>query len=80
MKSSDMAMLILISVVSVMLAFGVVSAIPGLKLSPKPVQVKTIEKYSANVEDPDPSVFNADAINPTVNVTIGDSDAPDDKQ
>ena len=71
MKKTDLAMIILIASVSVMLAYGIVSAIPILKPSTKAVQVKTIEPYTSKVEDPDPAVFNRDAINPTVDVTIG---------
>lgn len=73
MKSTDIAMIILIASVSVGAAFGLVSAIPGLKVSNTPVKVKTIEKYSSSVAEPDPKVFNKDAINPTVDVTIGDT-------
>lgn len=73
MKNTDFAMIILIASVSVGVAFGVVSAIPGLKQSDKPVHVKTIEKYTSDLATPDPNVFNKDAINPTVDVTIGDT-------
>lgn len=73
MKTSDIAMIILIAAVSVGIAFAAVSAIPGLKAPSKPVTVKTIEAYSSTVAQPDPSVFNKDAINPTVDVTIGNS-------
>lgn len=71
MKSSDIAMIILIASVSVMVAYGVVSSIPGLKRSDEPVKVKTAERYTAEVADPDPDVFKESAINPTVGVTIG---------
>lgn len=71
MKSTDIAMIILIASVSVGVAYAAVSAIPGLKQSSEPVKVKTVEKYSADLDDPDPKVFNTDAINPTVDVTIG---------
>ncbi len=71
MKKTDIAMIILIVAVSAAVAYGIVSAIPGLKLSNDPVKVKTIEKYSAEVAKPDPKIFNKDAINPTVDVTIG---------
>lgn len=76
MKSTDIAMIILIASVSVGLAFGVVSAIPGLKQSDDPVKVKTIEEYSSDISEPDPLVFNKDAINPTVDVTIGGGSSP----
>lgn len=73
MKSTDIAMIILIASISVGLAFAAVSAIPGLKDSEEPIKVKTIDEYSSVLEEPDPSVFNQDAINPTVDVTIGSS-------
>ena len=75
MKSTDIAMIILIASISVGIAYGVVSAIPGLKQSNTAVNVKTIEAYSSSVEDPSTQVFNRDAINPTVDVTIGEGDA-----
>lgn len=75
MKSTDIAMIILIASVSIGVAYGAVSAIPGLKQSDEPVKVKTIEAYSTGVDDPDPNVFNADAINPTVDVNIGQGEA-----
>jgi hypothetical protein len=75
MKSSDLAMIILIASLSVMFAYGAVSAIPGLKQSDEPVKVKTAERYSAEVEEPNDRVFNEDAINPTVDVTIGGQSA-----
>ena len=76
MKKTDIAMIILIASVSVGIAYGAVSAIPGLKQSSEAVKVKTIEKYQAGLDEPDPDVFNKDAINPTVDVTIGGQPAP----
>lgn len=76
MKKTDIAMIILIASVSVGIAYGAVSAIPGLKLADEPVKVKTIDKYAPGLEDPDPAVFNSEAINPTVDVTIGGQSAP----
>ena len=54
-------------------AYGAVSAIPALQASDESVDVKTIEEYTADVAEPDPKIFNEDAINPTVDVTIGNS-------
>lgn len=73
MKSTDIAMIILIASISVGLAYAAVSAIPGLKESDEPVKVKTIKEYSSVLEEPNPSVFNTKAINPTVDVVIGAS-------
>ena len=73
MKSTDIAMIILIASVSVGVAFAAVSAIPGLKQSNELVKVKSIEKYSDTLDEPSPSIFNKKAINPTVDVVIGGS-------
>ncbi|HRJ06670.1 MAG TPA: hypothetical protein PK096_02080 [Candidatus Saccharibacteria bacterium] len=75
MKSTDIAMIILIASVSVAVAYGVVSAIPGLKLSSDPVKVKTIERYTSTIDDPSSTVFSNSAINPTVDVEIGGTSA-----
>lgn len=75
MKSTDIAMIILIASVSVGIAFAVVSAIPGLKQSDELTKVKTIEPYTSDLEEPDQKMFNSNAINPTVDVTIGGSSA-----
>lgn len=77
MKKTDIAMIILIASVSVGIAYGAVSSIPGIKLESKVVKVKTIDKYSSKLSSPDEAVFNPDAINPTVDVTIGGSAAPE---
>ena len=75
MKKTDIAMIILIASASIGIAYAAVSAIPGLKQSDKPAQVKTIDRYTAELEEPDEQVFNKDAINPTVDVTIGGTPA-----
>ncbi len=71
MKKTDFAMIILIASISIGAAYGAVSAIPGLKLSDQKVKVKSIDAYTTQLNEPDPTVFNKDAINPTVDVTIG---------
>lgn len=70
MKKTDIAMIVLIAAVSVLVSYFGAKALIG-DAADKPVQVKTIEAISADVEDPDPTVFNKDAINPTVEVIIG---------
>lgn len=70
MKKTDVAMIILIAAVSVLVSYFGAKALIG-DSADKPVQIKTIEAISADVEDPDPTVFNKDAINPTVEVIIG---------
>lgn len=78
MKKSDIAMIILIAAVSMMLAYFGAQAILG-NVQNESVEVKTIDRISTEVTEPDPSVFNSNAINPTVEVIIGgeSSDNPD---
>lgn len=71
MKKNDIAMIILIASISMAIAYFAISSIPSLKDALNPVTVKTIDRYSPDVAEPDPDVFNAKAINPTVEVTIG---------
>ena len=71
MKKTDIAMLILIAALSVGAAYLVVGAVPFLKPPEKPVSVPTVERYSADVQEPDKAVFYPEALNPTVPVTIG---------
>jgi len=71
MKKTDVAMIIFIVAVSAGLAYAVVGAIPGLKLEEGSVDVRVIDKYTAEVAEPDAAIFNKSAINPTVDITIG---------
>lgn len=71
MKKTDIAMVILIASLSVLISYFVANSIPALKNDSKPVQVKTIERYDAESGEVDKQVFSKDAINPTVEITIG---------
>lgn len=69
MKKSDIAMIILIASISVVVAYFSTKAIFGGVYTGK-ATVKTIEKIESEVAEPDPGVFNKDAINPAVTVQI----------
>lgn len=71
MKNNDIAALILIASLSVIAAYFVASALIGQPGS-ESVKVKTATPISADVMEPDGKIFNKDAINPTVEVVIGD--------
>ena len=71
MKKSDIAMILLIASLSVMIAFFIANSLPFLKVSEDGVKVKTVQKIESNVKEPDPRVFNDQAINPTVETVIG---------
>jgi len=70
MKRTDIAALIFIASVSILIAYFVAGVIIG-KPSSENVKVKTATPISADITQPDPSIFNKDAINPTVQVEIG---------
>ena len=70
MKKSDIAMIILIASVSVLISYFVAKAVIG-DTGHESVQVKTAEPITADIQKPDPTVFNSNAINPTVEVMIG---------
>lgn len=70
MKKSDIAMIVLIASVSILVAYFVAKGIFGGSVN-QAVNVQTADPISANLVQPDPTVFNSNAINPTVEVTIG---------
>ena len=70
MKKSDIAMIILIASTSLFVAYFVLSGILG-KPGQETAEVQTIAPISNSLVEPDPKVFNAEAINPTVQVVIG---------
>ena len=75
MKKTDIAMLVLISTISIGIALFVASQIPLLKdPSKNPEKVKTMEAYTAEVVEPEKKVCNDQAINPTVQVIIGNGE------
>jgi len=70
MKRTDVAALIFIASLSVLVAYFIADMVIG-KPTSESVKVKTMAPISADIEQPDPSIFNKDAINPTVEVVIG---------
>lgn len=71
MKKTDIAMIVFIAGLSVLLAYFVAKSVLG-DISEESVKVKTATPISSEVTQPDPTVFNKDAINPTVKVVIGE--------
>ena len=74
MKKSDIAMIILIASVSMLVAYFVANSVLG-DTQNQSVKVKTAEAITTTVDEPDPTVFNPNAINPTVEVIIGGDSA-----
>lgn len=72
MKKNDIAVIVLIVSISLVVSYFVAKAIIG---EPKSSEVKAqvVEPISAELPQPSNKIFNKDAINPTVNIQIGNS-------
>lgn len=72
MKQSDIFTLILIAGIGTLAAFFACNALLGDPDQAK-VEFKTVSRViESNVASPDPEIFNAGAINPTIEVYVGD--------
>lgn len=71
MKQSDVFSIIIIATVGTLAAYFAVNSILG-DPNLRSVQIKTLEDISSSLTAPDPELFNANAINPTVEVYVGD--------
>ena len=71
MKNNEIALLIVIASMSVLVAYFVAdNVIKSPSSTSEKVQIAS--PITANVQTPDKTIFNKDAINPTVEVVIGD--------
>ena len=75
MKKTDIAMVILIAGVGVAIGYIVASNISFLKVPKSGAKIQTIREISSDVEKPNPAIFNKNAINPTVEVFVGQDTA-----
>lgn len=71
MKKADIAMILLIAGLGIAIGYIVASNISFLKVPEKGVTVQTVQEISDDVAKPDTAVFNSNAINPTVEVFVG---------
>lgn len=71
MKKNDLALLILIASIALVISFLLVKTIFG-EAQADQTKVEKVEPISATLAKPPASVFNNDAINPTVVIQIGD--------
>lgn len=70
MKSTDIALIILIAAISIGISFWVTNAVLG-DPADSVVEVNYVDDISGIVADPDPETFNNFALNPTSDVIIG---------
>ena len=76
MKKSDIITIFMVAAVGMLVSFFVVNALLG---NPDDAyeSYKTIEVIDAGLAEPDPEVFNSNAINPTIEVYVGDCEDVD---
>ena len=75
MKKTDIAMIVLIAGVGILIAYFIAVNIPFLKIPEQGVEVQTVDPIGSEISEPSKSVFNADAINPTVEIVVGGNGA-----
>lgn len=71
MKKNEIALLILIVSLVALATYFLFNTLLG-SAATKPVDVEVVEAFTTQVESPAESVFNSNAINPTVKVTVGE--------
>lgn len=74
MKRTDIAMIIFIAAVSAGIAYFIANSLFG-GMTEKGVTVKVVEPITSVVQKPDTKIFNSDAINPSVEVNINNTDS-----
>ena len=75
MKKTDIAMIVLIAGVGILIAYFIAVNIPFLKIPEQGVEVQTVDPIGSEISEPSKSVFNAEAINPTVEIVVGGNGA-----
>jgi hypothetical protein len=73
MKKTDIAMLVLIAGVGILIAFFATKALLGDPSDDK-ITIYVTTAVDSSIIDPDPDIFHDKAINPTVEVIIGEDD------
>ncbi|MBR5418868.1 hypothetical protein IK110_01285 [Candidatus Saccharibacteria bacterium] len=74
MKNTDVALVVMIAVVSVAVSYFLGNAILG-DPNDRVTTVNYMESISDKVEEPDIETYNVTALNPTVEVYVGDCGA-----
>lgn len=72
MKQKDILTIIIVAVISGFASFMIANALFGGSKSYK-LTAPTVDKISPELTPPNTAYFNKDALNPTRNITIGDS-------
>lgn len=70
MKNDDIVAVVFVSIVGAVAAFFAVNSFLG-DLNEKSVTFNTPMEVTTDLAEPDPEIFNLEAINPTVEVYVG---------
>lgn len=70
MKKNDIALLVLIASIALVVSFLLVKTLFGEPQADQ-TKVEKVEPISSTLTKPSPTIFNSDAINPTVVIQIG---------
>lgn len=70
MKNTDIALVVMIALVATVVSYFLGNAILG-DPNDQVTTVSYMEVIGSNVDEPDPESFNIDALNPTVEVYVG---------
>lgn len=70
MKRNDLALLVLIVSITLVISFLIVKSVFG-EPQKQAVKVEKVEPISSDIQQPSSSIFNRNAINPTVVIQIG---------
>jgi uncharacterized membrane protein (UPF0182 family) len=70
MKGSSLATVVLIAIIATVTAALIVNSLLG-DPNEEYVDIPYMDVISGNIEEPDPEVFNTKAVNPTVEVYVG---------
>ena len=71
MKKNEIALLLIVVGFVILGTYALLNSVLGTALL-KPVEVETAEKMESVIVEPDATVFNKDALNPSLSVSIGD--------
>lgn len=74
MKRSDIVAVVIVVLILAGIAYAVANALIGQAGGRQSTKVRTVEAISSTVDQPDSAVFNKDAVNPTVEVIVGEQD------
>ncbi|HEU5187531.1 MAG TPA: hypothetical protein VFT87_03440 [Candidatus Saccharimonadales bacterium] len=70
MKKNDIALIILITSITLVISYLVVKALFG-EPAGQQTTVEKVESIASTIQEPSARIFNANAINPTVVIQIG---------